>query len=74
MHFLNPTPTGTQTLPAVIVDVHPDETVDLFVMAAFGSVTRTGVPHADEPKSGCWMWPPRLEETTPTESSDTSQA
>jgi len=57
------TPNGEyKPLPraAVVTEVDPDgETVGLCIMNPTGLFFTQHVKFSEEPKSGCWSWPPR---------------
>lgn len=56
------TPGGEfKSLPraAVVTQVHSDTCVDLCILNPTGMFFNTSVQFSEEPKGGCWNWPPR---------------
>ena len=46
---------------AIITQVDPDgETVGLCILNPTGQFFNTSVKYSEEPKPGCWNWPPRV--------------
>lgn len=44
---------------AIVTAVHDTETVDLCVLNPTGMFFNQRCKFSDEPKGGCWRWPPR---------------
>lgn len=45
---------------AVITEVHSDEDIGLCILNPTGQFFNQHVRYSEEPKPGCWNWPPRL--------------
>lgn len=56
---------GCPPRPAFVMDVHEHDTVDLviFTLPTYGETSQWcfAVPFSEEPQTGCWGWPPRVE-------------
>lgn len=51
--------TDQQQVPAMVTQVNPDGTVDLFVMAPHCHFHAHGTHEDDSGALGTWSWPPR---------------
>lgn len=64
VHFAPPQecvgPASLTCYPAMITQVNPDETVELVTFGPNSVYFQHGISFSDEPKPGCWSWPPRI--------------